>query len=43
MFDVRSNLFRQILRVEQIAGAKENEKIKLLKFNAGVEVARNRQ
>jgi hypothetical protein len=33
MFGVRSNLSRQILRAEQIAGAKENEKIKLLKFN----------
>ncbi len=43
MFNVRSNLSRQILRAEQIAGAKEDEKIKLLKFNAGVEAARNRQ
>ncbi len=37
MFDVRSNLFRQILRAEQIAGAKENEKTKLLKFNGGID------
>ncbi len=37
MFDVKSNLFRQILRAEQIAGAKENEKTKLLKFNGGID------
>jgi hypothetical protein len=33
MFGARLNLFRQILRAEQLAGAKENEKIKSLKFN----------
>jgi hypothetical protein len=33
MFDARSNLSRQILRAEQIAGAKENGKTKLLRFN----------
>lgn len=36
MFDARLNLFRQILRAERIAGAKENEKIKLLKFNVRI-------
>jgi len=43
MFDARLNLFRQILRAERIAGAKENEKIKLLKFNDRVDVAQNRR
>ncbi len=43
MLDGRSNLFLQILRAEQIAGAKENQKTKLLKFNAGVKAARNRR